>query len=381
MQNKFINFSRSRTIQSWATPGVGNPSVSTTTISAGYDSVVASLPNPGNKKAPTGFSYTTILNRGWEGTWYVFDNQGRISSITTGALGGNSLWDAGIGVPDRRNYHYNKALDALNEKVRGTLDLSVSALEFRSTQQMIGSAHRLNTYVGDLLNRLPPGMRGLERKLKYLERFLQAAGSNWLRWQYGVKPLMNDLYQAAEKLQSEKIEELLTVNSKSLERMPSSVSVQPRYQNDRRTANLSGVQGCQFAMRFKQKKGFDPASWSSLNPVSMAYELLTLSFVIDWAYNVGSAVRSLETAVLYDTQFVSGYYTELWAMSGHMSGGTFRQNNGWINQEDGESRFEYKRFSRAPLGSYPLPRMPTFKVDLGSERMLSAASLLAQQLR
>lgn len=354
----------------------------TNILGADYDNLTMSpYPNPGDKHKPTAFAYTATKYTNYQGNrkvTRVSDN--KFHTQIDGCVLGSSVLTR-VTVPDMLNYHYNKALAKLNDKVRGQLDLAVSVAEYHQLTQMVKGVGKIDTYLGNTL-------RGIDKvsmrsgKYRTLKGLVKDAGNNWLQWQYGIKPLLSDIYGAADEYFRHQIPNILTVTAKSYE----SIGVQRLSKLDPsepvETIDVNGVQGVMFHLKFKDKGGFDAARWATLNPVSLAWELMPYSFVVDWVYNVGDFLRSYETSLLYGSSFVSGYYTQLRAWHPMHE----RRNFTYVGSGDRyvdntKSMGGFTDFKRIVLGSYPGPRLPTFKVDLGTERYLSAASLLAQHLR
>jgi hypothetical protein len=248
---------------------------------------------------------------------------------------------------------------------------------------MVKGMGNLRTYFGNLEGAIPGVVKRRFTRWTTLKEVLKTAGGNWLQWQYGLRPLLQDVYGAVDELYRHELPTILEVRGK----FKQSIGDQPlsqQYIGDAyEKAKVVGVQGAIFHCRFTDKGGFDLKRWSSLNPITLAWETLPYSFVVDWAYDIGGMLRSLETSLLYDTQFLSGYSTELWAYDAYhtQSGkiGIYQGGQGFEAREC-TSSYKFVRFDRVRLGSFPLPNLPTFKVKLGSERMLSAASLLAQNL-
>lgn len=113
------------------------------------------------------------------------------------------------------------------------------------------------------------------------------------------------------------------------------------------------------------------ARLTSLNPASIAYELLPWSFVLDWAYNLGGYIRDLETAGLYGMYFKSGYVNY-----------TYREHMPWIAKPSASGAIgilsgstENFGYDRRVLTSYPAPNLPKLKLELGASRLLAATSL------
>lgn len=255
---------------------------------------------------------------------------------------------------------YNNALKELTDRVRGGLDLSVDAFQGRQTARMFSAASQAE----DLA-------RGLRRsgigKLKLI-------GSLWLQFQYGWLPTLSSVYGVAD-------ESLRYVaNNLSTYRGNGSATDSDLY-NDTKGQFTVGVL-CQrktqvkIAVTVDNSKVLDLARWTSLNPISIGWELMPFSFVVDWFVDVGSYLREAETALLYGRAFTGGFVS------------TYRESKGTgtrISLPYGFSVFdgEVKRvqFNRTVLNSFPFPQKPKLNFSLSSGRLLNAAGLLSQFLR
>lgn len=272
--------------------------------------------------------------------------------------------------PDR-TLVYNMCLDKLNQRVRGELDLGVALAELGSTKRMLLAAAKTIRYA--------KGYRGISKSIS------KDAANGWLQWQYGWKPLCKDVFSAAD--------ESIRFTLNKLQRFKARVSL-PIERNFSEPLNgfattfdsnvkLKGKQSCTLCITL-EVQDFDLARWSSLNPVSLAWEVIPYSFVVDWFYDVGSYLRNLETSLLYRTAFKRGYKSELFVYDSHqvIPSGTVASNStssAWkVVTLPAIYKVRHRQFSRTVLASYPSPRLPTFKVDLGSYQMISAGALLRQ---
>lgn len=317
----------------------------------------------GNMHDPNSWSYTVNFQVEIKGKLDRFSLG--VPYYQVGYYGANSphpvppTWD--------RTSMYNRALEKLNFKVRGNLDLGVALAESGSTYRMLKGVADLVRYAED-----------------YVRRPKWKDGANlYLQWKYGWKPLCQDIFGAADEAIRQVFNELERVEARVSEPLPSSqngvwsgVNGIPNVPFVRRTI---GKQSCTFCLDLNiSTQAFRLDRWTSLNPVSLAWELIPYSFVVDWVYDVGSYLRSLETALLYGTAFRAGYVSELFvadcieaqpapytAANGHKATGCF-------------SELRYRQFVRTKLSSYPLPRKPSFRVDLGASQLFSAAALLTQ---
>jgi hypothetical protein len=267
---------------------------------------------------------------------------------------------------------YNAALDRLNEKVRGSLDLSVDLAEIGSTRRMLRSLGKLERYV-----------KGVGPK---------RWANEWLELQYGWMPLVNTIFGAAD----ESFHHILNRLSRfeAVYRVPISPTVQIAHITEApitvpvNIEQYRSFQGCKIGLALELPADkFDLARWTSLNPVSLAWERLPYSFVVDWVFDVGSYLRAFETALIYNVAFRKGYVTHWTRMN---AGYTARRSGAGVLvgsrsvdfwSIDMSYYYYFCQMQRTKLLSYPFPRPPTFHVDMGWRRMISAAALLTQLLK
>jgi len=263
-----------------------------------------------------------------------------------------------------RSLVYNMALSRLNEKVRGDLDLGLSLIEAASTGRMIKALAPLSN-------------------LKNLSGWgsTRDVANGWLSWQYGWKPLMQDVFKAADESTRSTMNLLQKVRASASLPLPGSYKCVRSIGNSNAYFSGrgwgSGKQSCRISLTVET--GFDLARWSSMNPASFAWEAIPYSFVVDWLIGVGGYLRNLETAVFYRSRFVKGYVSEIFAYDG-IEYMPYQQililpsaNRILYNAE---AHVRKREFYRTKLTSYPLPRLPGFRVNLSSERVLSAGALL-----
>ena len=140
-----------------------------------------------------------------------------------------------------------------------------------------------------------------------------------------------------------------------------------------------GGQACTFSVLLHVPSSFDASRWSSLNPISLGWEVIPYSFVADWFLDVGGFLRALETGWLYANRFRKGYYSESYWWKGKEACANYLQVTGTgYRLVSATALLKQVEFKRTLLASYPLPRLPTFKVDLSSNRMISMAALIRQ---
>ncbi len=271
-------------------------------------------------------------------------------------------------VPDW-NLAYNKCLDELAEKARGSLDLSVDLAEIGKTRSMLSATKRVEDYTKVFWRRWTT---------------TKAFANHWLEYTYGLKPLVSSVFGLAEENARVVINKVESFKARGTDYSftPKRIRIEDKYgfewyPVDKCRFKLSTTIGCDLTSQV-----FDAARFSSLNPASIAWELLPYSFVVDWFCDVGGYLRNLETALLYGGRFRNGYKTELAVFEGSFFQNVDYDYYGVVpgGFQEVRGQFSGSHIKRSLLGEYPHPNRPSFQARLGSSRLLSAAALLGQQL-
>lgn len=261
---------------------------------------------------------------------------------------------------------YNAALDRFNDQYRGNLDISVDLAESKQTLKMF---------------RVIEQVEDATRTFTKRYGILKVPANAFLLYTYGIKPLLGTIYGLAEENLRHVINKVNHYKARGTEKIePGTISLYlyNGWHNNLRTSG-SGKASVTIGGNVCSPE-LDPGRFTSLNPLSIAWETMPLSFVYDWFYNLGGYLRAMETALLYDSQWRGGYVTHLWAFDGSISE-RYSGSNGYSSYTlDYKGKVKNIYIRRTPLGSYPRPLLPSFGAQLGSSRLLSAASLLAQLL-
>jgi hypothetical protein len=280
---------------------------------------------------------------------------------------------------------YNNAVSDLYEQLRSGfdeasegLDLSIDAAESSQVLKMVGDVGKL--------------IREFKRSpFVSTQKMVRAFGNDsrkwaeaWLTWQYGVRPLYNSVYGSYAAIMQRRLYHYVRVEGKAKfshqgpwgsRTGPMTGSTETVYRYYKARCKIA----CEFEIANTTRQKL--AGWTSLNPVSIAWELTPYSFVADWVWNIGGYLRSLEGALLFGSGFKRGYVvygvkSQCTAyMQGNYSSGA---NSTFVEAE----AYRYQSFKRRlPVNQAPLPLLPRVRVDLGSTRLLSAASLLRVLLK
>lgn len=263
---------------------------------------------------------------------------------------------------------YNSAIADMYSQIRSGdvgsgLDLSVDIAEGRQVASMLRQTARLTEYIRSFHPR------------QWSRR--------WLEYQYGWRPLVQSVYGTTEAIMHRRLYNYMRVQGKSRDNFRSEKSfsntffpgsLEKVYRDSK--SRVMAVAEFEIANTVRQRL----AGYTSLNPVSIAWELMPYSFVVDWVYDIGGYLRNLESALLYAQGFKKGYVVYGYRDIQDAFGSGFATVSGVKHALNSNAKYyqSYKR--RSPMGVYPLPRIPRFNSNFGWQRLISAASLLSLHL-
>lgn len=347
----------------------------------------------GDYVTPTPHSYDSSRTFEWVGFSHSFYGTSRAYQRMTGylGLGESSRWPSSISTTT--NLTYNKAVSDVVEKIRGNLDLSVDLIQWRQVQQMLAlysrgkkglvsivseSFRQVNLFEKRAAQRrqlLKRGRRSRFTARDYERWYLRSArklatelAKKRLEYVYGVKPLCSSIADLSKLISEPEQGAMVRVTGRG----NTNQSHTPRFGDYHHHMRMRFF--CRIVVDLKPTDRVlsNLSKISSLNPASLAWEAMPYSFVVDWFYDVGSWLRSVETAFTHGGSVVGGYVSRGWR-------GMDRAE--WRSSTDtlyGRANAMYVRsvFSRTPLLSFPLPRLPAFTMDLGTSQVLNGFALL-----
>lgn len=299
-----------------------------------------------------------------------------------GQSSGLGLWPfTHTAILDRgTNNLFNTALDRLYEEMRGSVDLAVDISQAKQTRAGIKEYKDLLIPLADDL------AREAGKLVRFARRFSwKQWGNRWLEYQYGWKPLVQGIYDAGARLLDFHKYSYVRIRGTANE----TITKRAVYNNVQFLGSIETVdttlrKRAKIYAEFKMSNSVvqSLAGYTSLNPVSLAWELLPYSFVVDWFYNVGGYIRNMENSYIYGLVPVRSYAVEgyLQEDAGRIIG-TGYYDPGFQRTLNGSglsyARQSWKRRSIPALQ----PRVPNLNLKLGTERLFSAAALLSQQLK
>lgn len=209
----------------------------------------------------------------------------------------------------------------------------------------------------------------------------KALANGWLELQYGWRPLLSDIYGAAEQLAQTRISEYRNIVRKSASQTITSRGVRPPvsggpavYYDIMRKVTIK------YVIYFSVPAGIHTLTKLGLtNPALIAWELTPWSFVIDWILPLGNYISSLDATS--GLAFEKGCKTTFGEVTMFAKSATGESEPG--KRWDTTVSCDIKEISveRQTLTSFPLPRLPVFKNPFTLTHTLNAIALLRTNLR
>lgn len=350
----------------------------------------------GNFRAPNAHRYVSTRSSAWYGSSHTFYYPGR-STLFEGYQSRTLVpsHPSAFYVPDSC---YNKAYGEFVEKLRGSLDLSIDFVQWRQAMNMV---HLYKRGVTGLVSNVNKASRAIDlfeiaakqrrQRAARQGRLTRFTSRNYQKWYtytarklalelaqaraeyaYGWKPLASSIVGLGEVLRKPPNDAWIKVRGKGSEKENKGVSYNDSYSRERRVINTQyfcTIEG--YFVPLSSSLLANLARISSLNPVSIAYEALPYSFVVDWFIDIGGWLRNVESAFVYGASFKGGRVSQ-----GHRSKSDLRDEIARSDYRSYQTAYSQQVcFTRTPLGSMPMPRFPTFKMNFGLERTLNALAI------
>lgn len=359
--------------------------------------------NVGDRHSPNAYSFRKEVCEFPTGeqrsvTFYTSPSSVRTSAIS-GPVAPGTPWVAWTWLNPPDDGAYNKALGKLVDKLRDSeLNVATSVGEARETLEMLmGIAQGASRALSMLrkAKRTAAGREELSQLLRsfgrgFLKNPLQQTGSAWLAWSVGVSPLLADVENWRNHVLSNR-------DSNLRFRLDSRASA---YQKDSKTLSV-GDHDWQVEMEHWHRVEFGAEfeitdlhqfeNWRAGLTVrpTLVWELTTLSFVVDYFYNIGQYLELFEASVMNNgVRLVSGYCThgtknEQKKSLAYVNKRSYPPGY-WISEEFLSRFYQCRRTvttkSRGLIHSLPVPNLPILKLPTASTPLLNIAALLSQFL-
>jgi len=273
--------------------------------------------------------------------------------------------------------HIGEVSNRLLSKVRNReIDLGVSLGEYRETASFVAGAMVKTAKSYKQLKRgdVSGALQTLTGKRNNRWADIPGAASNtWLAYSYGLKPLIKDVSDAVKVLDKglRDPSRPVVVRESMVKSVSGSASDNGEYHD-----SISG------SVRVSGKVEFwieNPVLYTLeqvgfVNPLSVAWELVPFSFVVDWFVPVGDFLTNVIPP--QGVEFVSGciaYRGE----GTHVGWTTINYASGWYTSMEEREIFK----GRTPLTSFPRYSTKVPDLSLSKNQIASGMALLWQQLR
>jgi hypothetical protein len=258
---------------------------------------------------------------------------------------------------------------------------AISAVNLIRRKDFKGAAHQL----GLTLSKDQVKKKSKDRSLGKLPRETASeAASRHLLIQFGIMPVVDDIFTAIDLFEN------------GLQRTPGKENVVFGFATNNREVSLDEVgyysphagrysskttcsirQTCKLRYVCKNRSLLYAANQLGLaNPVKTAYDILPLSFVVDWFWPIGNYLETMSST--FGLRFTDGYVSTVvetkFAVGEQISKGI---GGGSLVSRPS---FHAYSFQRNKEDAYARPPQPQFPVNFGIGKAMTSLSLLAQRL-
>lgn len=244
----------------------------------------------------------------------------------------------------------------------------------------VGAAAAAGIPVGTRRQRRNVTRRHKSRGRKGAENFSQ----RWLEFQYGWRPLVQDVHGAAEAL-AEALNQgppygtargVATRVHTTASVTPDSVLTKDLYRQG--TFRREGTYTIKYGLRFTASTLYWPVALGLTNPALLAWELLPFSFVADWFADIGTVIGNLDATL--GCSFQDGYKTTFQKNTVTIKGNRRGSDGNYYIASYGDVKIFYLTMTRAKLYSFPMVGAPSWKPDPATKNHVANALALLTQL-
>lgn len=226
--------------------------------------------------------------------------------------------------PDIPLWVLNQVRTMLDARIRENLDISVFAGEARETARtlvqtlsiLLKSLRGLRSAIRNLGSSSSVGSIGRLSSLTIRDARRHARRGDtlataYLYYMYGIRPLVTDVVRICtlwDKRLEKPISKHVDVQFDDPSFTPESYDTGSKWRWLEGSARRGVRTGCNVAVLDPQL--FRSSQYGLTSPLSLAWELTTLSFVVDWFTGIGNFIRTLETPLgvitqdYYETKYV-----------------------------------------------------------------------------
>lgn len=194
--------------------------------------------------------------------------------------------------------HYAELYQKWYDKARASSQQGVNWAERAQTLKLLSDAlHLVKNPISELAKLYRRGKHDPWRTP------LKQAGGAYLAYHFGVEPLIQDIYALTERLADMELRKLITAHRNSVF----------NYKTD------NGYDRYEFAYKIRYRQTAVQTQTNPglallndvglVNPMSIAWELIPFSFVVDWFYPIGDILRGItdELGYSYSNAYVTRF--------------------------------------------------------------------------
>lgn len=262
---------------------------------------------------------------------------------------------------------------------RADVNLGVAFAERNATARLLGDTA---TRMGKAFRNLKAGrVRAAMRDLGISNSHREPKGSNvpnkWLELQYGWKPLVSDVYGACTALSKrDKSDWRVTAKATS----SANQRVEKSFLDVSAGIVVAQVECsafCRIDAIPENDLTMSLASLGVTNPLLVAWELVPYSFVVDWAWPVGTWLESLDALLGYSKSQHSVSLLTRAEWRGRGIRVTSGNPGGHYYDNQYEEYKKFVRLTRSASNGVPMPTFPRIKNPASLGHMANGLSLLA----
>lgn len=285
--------------------------------------------------------------------------------------------------PGYGNAHDESVTKALNDLTKHYANIGADLGEARKT---CDSFSGLVLRTGGFINAMRRGNFGLAAKNLFggslKPKSLPATLSkNWLEFIYGWKPLASDLYELQQQAHHA-LKEPVNISAYGSGRSSHSRTVEDYYGFRIQQTNNSSHRTKLFG-HITNPMLYSLSQAGLINPVSIAWELVPFSFVVDWFVPVGATLQAITAGVGLECD---GGFT-----STQINRGTTISRNLPVLPPAGQDYYHWVQggayseiayeFRRQCYTSFPSPKLYADVTPYSTIRAVNAAALVAQMFK
>lgn len=275
-------------------------------------------------------------------------------------------------VPEPTSAQIAAAVNGAISKARqGTWDFLTFAGEFKSTSAMFRkAAFALHKSVRAAIKKAQDSRKRGGKSLEDITpaEWLDMVSSAWLTYRYGIMPLVYDLQDMREALKKGFVSDLL--------RERSTVTLSDTLNKTRTTTDSSRQYVVVETLSYTHKvRGWAGAfvpyqSAIAVDPIRTAYELTTLSFVMDWFFDFGTWLEAVSPFAVGE---LLGSTASVQTVSSYTQEVSWTGINGFVGSASAVTwTKDTKKYARWPQGA----TLPGYFPRLNAARVTDAVALV-----